>query len=155
MRFLCGCVFALLVVAAMPARGDVPGQPPDRFELRQNIPNPFCGNPEVPGSSAAEIRYALPQRAEILLMVWSPDTTSTVRILVYGAQAAGFYTARWDGRDQDGFLVSDGDYPYSLVANEIDGGSVLFADTLTARVSCTTSAIENETWGAVKCLYGD
>jgi hypothetical protein len=74
--------FALLVVPTLLASGGPPGPPPNRFELRQNIPNPFCANPDVSGSSATEIDFALPQQAEIRLRVWSPDTTAIVRTLL-------------------------------------------------------------------------
>jgi FlgD Ig-like domain len=155
MKSIYMCVLALVVLAAVPVVSGPPDPPPLQFELGQNAPNPFCADPGISGSGPTEIQFSLPLAVEIELMVWTPDATTVVRTLVSGALPAGYHAAVWDGRDDHGDLVPDGDYPYSLEANAIGGGPVLFADTLIARVSCTTAATESGTWGAIKSLFGN
>ena len=116
MRLVLICVLALFAAPAMLASGMVPGQPPTEFQLGQNAPNPFCADPQVAGSSATEIQFALPLRTEIRLTVWSPDTTTVVRTLVYGVLSAGYHSVWWDGRDTGGQLVADGRHVDEVVA---------------------------------------
>lgn len=136
---ICSLLLAIFVASALWA------QPPDHFELFQNIPDPFCNVP----SGVTEIRYQLPMQSVVLLEVWSPDTTAVVRTLVYGVQAPGFYTILWDGADGGGADLPDGAYPYSLTATDPDNGDSLFYDMLLATIDCSVAA-EPETWGGIK-----
>jgi hypothetical protein len=86
------------LVTATPPRGTavVESQDatvPDAFTLSQNFPNPF--NPET------TIRFDLPRSEEIELAVYNLSGQK-VATLAHGLRAAGAYTVRWDGRDDDG-----------------------------------------------------
>ncbi|MBD3237606.1 MAG: S8 family serine peptidase [Candidatus Eisenbacteria bacterium] len=70
-------------------------------------PNPFA--------RGTTLRYRLPQSGEVLLQIFDP-TGRTVRTLVSGHQAAGFYTVPWDGRDDGARLVPSGVYLTRLQA---------------------------------------
>ncbi|HEX9653895.1 MAG TPA: FlgD immunoglobulin-like domain containing protein [bacterium] len=85
---------------------------PESFALMQNFPNPF--NPTT------EIRYQLP---------FVPESTSEtrrtvlkiynllgeeIRTLVDRAEAPGFYSVTWDGKDKSGRTTSSGIYIYRL-----------------------------------------
>jgi hypothetical protein len=86
---------------------------PATYTFAQNVPNPF--NPQT------TIRYALPERADICLVVYDL-TGRRVRTLVRGVQQQGRYTVVWDGRDTVGREVASGIYFYQLEA--IDRGFV-------------------------------
>jgi len=136
-------IFAVVLAAGIAHT--VCAQPPNHFEVFQNIPDPFCNVP----SGVTEIRYQLPMQSAVLLEVWNPDTTAVIRTLVYGVQSAGFYTILWDGADGGGTDLPDGAYPYSLAATDPDNGDSLFYEMLTATINCAVST-EPGTWGGIK-----
>jgi hypothetical protein len=70
-------------------------------------PNPFA--------RGTTLRYRLPIGSDVLLQVFDP-AGRTVRTLVSGRQAAGFYTVPWDGRDDGARLVPSGVYLTRLQA---------------------------------------
>ncbi len=136
-------------IAVLLAAGVAPAQPPvPDWGLSQNLPNPFCNE-----SSITRIRYTLAQQAEVLLRVWSPDTTVVVRTIVAGAQVPGYFEVVWDGRDGGGALLDNGEYPYSLTATQVGGGPVLFESMLVASIHCVPIGTDLDTWGRVKALF--
>ncbi len=94
-----------IVVNGAATGVDGAGGLPGRFALEQNSPNPF--NPTT------AIRYALPKSTDVELSVFNASGQK-VRTLVSGVQAAGFQTARWDGRNDRGETVTSGVYLYKL-----------------------------------------
>lgn len=86
---------------------------PKAFELSQNFPNPFAAKFQ---QSFTAIRYTLPKSANVTVEVYNM-LGQKVRTLVAGqAQAADYYLATWDGRDEAGKEVSSGVYVYRLLA---------------------------------------
>ncbi|MCI0692175.1 choice-of-anchor D domain-containing protein [candidate division KSB1 bacterium] len=86
---------------------------PQAFELSQNFPNPFAAKFQ---QSFTAIRYTLPKSANVTVEVYNM-LGQKVRTLVAGqAQAADYYLATWDGRDEAGKEVSSGVYVYRLLA---------------------------------------
>ena len=82
---------------------------PTAYWLSQNYPNPF--NPET------AIRYTLPEEADVRLMIYN-TMGQTVRTLVDASRPAGYHQAAWNGRDDEGHLVSGGVYFYRMTAGE-------------------------------------
>jgi hypothetical protein len=124
-------------------------QPPlPDWTLYQNLPNPFCNE-----SSITRIQYALAQQAEVLLRVWSPDTSVVVRTIVAGAQPAGYHEVVWDGRDDGGELLDNGEFPFSLTATPVGGGPVLFESMLVASIHCVPIGAYLDTWSRIKALF--
>ena len=82
---------------------------PSRFELAQNVPNPF--NPET------MIQYQLPKQTEVRLEIYNV-LGELVRRLVDEKQPPGYYTVHWNGRDEQGRPLASGVYVYSLRAGE-------------------------------------
>lgn len=80
---------------------------PSEFQLLQNYPNPF--NPET------EIVYKLPAAFDVELLIYNP-IGQIISTLVKQRQAAGVYSARWNGRDQSGREMASGLYFYRLQA---------------------------------------
>jgi type IV secretory pathway protease TraF len=84
-------------------------QVPAEFALEQNYPNPF--NPET------SVKYQLPVRTNVSLRIYNA-LGQEVRTLVNGLQDAGFYTAQWDGKDNEGRRLSTGIYLVRLEAGD-------------------------------------
>jgi hypothetical protein len=81
----------------------VPGQ----NRLAQNYPNPF--------NAVTCINYQLAQPAFTTIKVYNLSG-QLVRTLVKEKKPAGWYSARWDGRDNSGRAVASGIYFYHLSA---------------------------------------
>ena len=86
--------------------GDVPGS--SRWELHQNVPNPF--NP------ATTISYDVPAGGGNVSLVVYDVAGRLVRTLVSGAQGEGLQQVGWDGRDSQGQAMSSGVYFYRMTA---------------------------------------
>jgi len=82
---------------------------PATFSLSQNYPNPF--NP------VTEIRYGLPEFAEVNLAIYN-ILGQRVITLVNGRQKAGYYTVFWNGKDEKGKVVTTGIYFYRIEADK-------------------------------------
>ena len=80
---------------------------PGEFYLRQNYPNPF--NPMT------TITYDIPELSDVQLIVYDLMGREVVT-LVNKQVKGGTYQAIWDGKDQDGKIVSSGVYIYLLTA---------------------------------------
>jgi len=79
---------------------------PEGFSLTGNYPNPF--NPST------SISFTLPASGQVSLAVYD-ITGRTVRELVSGSMPAGAHSVTWDGRDENGTVVSSGVYLSRLV----------------------------------------
>ena len=75
--------------------------------MEPNYPNPF--------NASTDIRYALPRESRIELVIYDL-LGRRVRMVADGTQRAGWHTARWDGRDDEGYSVASGCYLYRLQA---------------------------------------
>jgi hypothetical protein len=79
------------------------------FALYQNHPNPF--NP------ATNIRYKLPQSAQVTLKIYNL-LGREIQTLVNSPQPPGEYSVAWDGVNTLGQQVSSGIYIYQIQAGE-------------------------------------
>lgn len=82
---------------------------PESFNLSPNFPNPF--NP------VTTIKYQVPKPSEVTLKVYNV-LGQVIRNLVDGRQMAGYYSIRWDGKDDRGNAVANGVYLYRLRTKE-------------------------------------
>lgn len=80
---------------------------PLTYELHQNYPNPF--NPHT------MISYRLAVAGKVELQVFNM-LGQKVRTLISGKQSAGLHVVEWDGRDDQGKLLSSGVYLYQIKA---------------------------------------
>ncbi|NOZ60047.1 MAG: T9SS type A sorting domain-containing protein [Calditrichaeota bacterium] len=78
---------------------------PDRYELKQNFPNPF--------NMETSISYNLPEKANVNLTIFNING-EIVRTLESGLRTAGTHRVQWNGRDQSGQIVGTGVYLYQL-----------------------------------------
>ncbi|MCC7431465.1 SBBP repeat-containing protein [bacterium] len=77
------------------------------FQLEQNFPNPF--NPNT------TISYTLAKNNEVKLEVYNTNG-ELVRVLVSEKQNEGSHSSNWNGKDENGNVVSSGVYFYKLTA---------------------------------------
>ena len=87
--------------------------PPRTFSLYQNYPNPF--NPET------IIQYRIPKLDQPMVPVELKVYNllgDVVRTLVQKDQGAGYYSVNWDGKNNQGEIVTAGTYIYRLQAGE-------------------------------------
>jgi hypothetical protein len=80
---------------------------PGEFAIAQNYPNPF--NP------VTKIKYQLPQRTEVKLVVYN-ILGQPVRTLVNDVLNAGYYELEWNGRNDAGAPLASGVYIYRFEA---------------------------------------
>jgi hypothetical protein len=78
---------------------------PLTFELYDNYPNPF--------NAQTTISFSLDRQAELTLNIYD-ITGKAVRTLANGNFGPGFHQASWEGKNNDGHLVSSGIYFYRL-----------------------------------------
>lgn len=78
---------------------------PESITLEQNFPNPF--NPET------EIHFRLPRADHVSLTIYN-ILGNKIRTLVEEHLTAGSHRVQWNGKDQEGNLVSGGIYFYEL-----------------------------------------
>ncbi len=80
---------------------------PDKFELSHNYPNPF--NPQT------TIKFQLPSKEYVTLKIYNMRG-QLVRTLVSEEMNPGYYDVIWEGRDDQGVLVSNGLYVFQFKA---------------------------------------
>jgi hypothetical protein len=81
---------------------------PEKFELFQNYPNPF--NPET------TIHYQLAQSGKVSIQIYNVNG-QLIRTLLNTEQPAGFYTTKWNGKDDAGKQMGTGVYFCLLKTN--------------------------------------
>lgn len=81
----------------------------DGFVLGQNYPNPF--NPTT------RIDFQIPATGNVKLSIYNM-LGQEVRSLVNEIKPAGVHQVAWDGRDNQGFMLSSGMYFYKLEVSE-------------------------------------
>jgi hypothetical protein len=82
---------------------------PANHVLSPNHPNPF--------NRATTLRYGLPERAEVVLVIYD-ILGRHVKTLARGVEEAGFKSITWDGTDDFGRAVSTGVYLYRIHAGD-------------------------------------
>ena len=100
----------LLILAAVPTVG----QSADEAGLGLSVSRSFLPRARDGARIAARVRLDGP--AELRLRVADADGR-TVRELFRGRRAAGTLARSWDGRDEDGQVVTEG--PYRIVASSV------------------------------------
>ncbi|HEX9971458.1 MAG TPA: FlgD immunoglobulin-like domain containing protein [bacterium] len=85
---------------------------PNSFRLSQNYPNPF--------NSATAINYQLSEDAYVVIKIFNAQGLE-IRTLVDEYKTTGYYTAPWDGKNNNNDRVVSGIYLYRMHAgNHID-----------------------------------
>ena len=85
------------------------------------------------GGNPANLSYSLSEDAKVMGSVFD-DNCNCIRMIDAGAQAAGQHNLVWDGCDDDGVKVQDGNYVYRIYAVDADGNEVESSETLSGVV---------------------
>jgi len=80
---------------------------PGTFLLEQNYPNPF--NPST------TIRYEIPSKGRVQLLIFN-TLGMKVRTLIDDIQERGNFSIEWDGKDDNGNILTTGIYFYQLMS---------------------------------------
>ncbi len=78
---------------------------PEKFELKQNFPNPF--NPST------EINFTLESNQPVTLKIYDIKG-ELIRTLINETMSAGSHSVKWDGTNDKGFRQATGVYFYEL-----------------------------------------
>lgn len=103
--------YAYVICPTTPVSVDDPnsGIRPERFELKDNYPNPF--------NAGTSIEYRVSGPGQIELIVYN-TLGRQVQVLVQEYKTPGVYRALWNGRDEHGDDVPSGIYFYRLQAGD-------------------------------------
>lgn len=82
---------------------------PKRFELNQNIPNPF--------NASTNIKYSLPLKSDVIISIYN-ILGQKINLLVNEEKPAGNYSVIWDGTDLNGRPTASGIYLYQIKAGD-------------------------------------
>jgi len=82
---------------------------PERFDLGQNIPNPF--------NASTSIRFKLPRSSRIAIEIYN-ILGQSVRRLIDEEKPPGQYEVTWDGLDDNGREAASGMYFYRINAGD-------------------------------------
>ncbi|MFC1476906.1 kelch repeat-containing protein [candidate division KSB1 bacterium] len=93
------------VEAAVEITGSDAANIPKSFGLEQNYPNPF--NPET------VIMYQLPKASHVVISIYN-ILGQEVAALVGEQKAAGYYSIKWNGKNNAGISVAPGIYIYRM-----------------------------------------
>jgi hypothetical protein len=80
---------------------DVPGETSLAFSLEQNYPNPF--------NSETTFHYQLPEKSRVRISIYN-EAGQLVSTLIDDNKEPGYYTVRWDSRNDQGNLSITGIY---------------------------------------------
>jgi len=87
--------------------GEIASLLPDTYDLHQNYPNPF--------NSETVIKYQLPEAGHVEISIYNL-LGQNVRTLVNKETNAGYFTVKWNGRNDAGNTVSSGIYIVTIKA---------------------------------------
>ncbi len=73
---------------------------------------------------ATPIMYNLPSAADTVTVTISDSEGNVVRVENLNGQSAGEHTYEWDGRNQNGAALPEGDYTFTVTATSVEGNSL-------------------------------
>ncbi|TET77194.1 MAG: T9SS type A sorting domain-containing protein, partial [Candidatus Cloacimonadota bacterium] len=104
-------IWGKLFIPPVGVKEGIPISKPLHFSLRQNFPNPIF--------SETQITYSIPGNSNAITNLKIYNVTGRqVKTLVNKNQLTGFYTVRWDCRDDKGKPIPNGIYFYRLSVGE-------------------------------------
>ena len=92
---------------------------PKEFSLSQNYPNPFIitGNSMLSGNDHTSINYKISKAGKASIIIYN-YLGQKIKSFIKKEMAPGSYIIHWDGRNENGELISSGIYYYRLVIDK-------------------------------------
>lgn len=94
------------------------------YSGNQSAVCPFSNTVDVSGGTAADIIFDLAGEASDLTIEITDSTGAVVRTITAEDATEGTNTVVWDGCDDDGKLLADGEYSFTVTATDDDGDAV-------------------------------
>ena len=94
----------MIIVGTTGVENNFSTAAPQKFELRQNYPNPFHAN-----VAATQIQFELPENNSVKIAIYNVRG-QLIHVLLNEPKNAGRYNATWDGRTADGVAAPSGVY---------------------------------------------
>ncbi len=91
------------------------------YSGNQTATQPYSNETTVDGGTASDILFDLAADATSVTVEISDSSGNVVRTLTLGACAAGSNTIAWNGLDDFGATLPDGDYSFSVSAEDASG----------------------------------
>jgi flagellar basal-body rod modification protein FlgD len=91
----------------------------------------------IDGSSTKGLYTLEEVAADVKVHIYDENGT-LVRTMELGSQAEGDHDVEWDGLDQRGRSIPDGDYTYEVSAQDSEGSTVAVAQQISGRVTGVT-----------------
>jgi flagellar basal-body rod modification protein FlgD len=96
------------------------------------------------------VNFDIPSGAETIKIMVRDEENKIVRVVELDGRTAGATTFQWDGLDDEGIAVPDGDYSIEIEASDIDGNTIALSPYQRRKVDGL--AYEN---GAIYLMVGD
>jgi flagellar basal-body rod modification protein FlgD len=90
---------------------------------------------EYSGAESTDIHYELMGSADEVTVTIKDDSGKVIRTQTVNSQEEGPHTWAWDGKDNDGNVVSEGSYRISVAAKDVDGATISSFAVAHGRVS--------------------
>ena len=92
---------------------------PKEFCLSQNYPNPFIitGNSMLSGNDHTSINYKISKAGKVSIIIYN-YLGQKIKTFINEEKEPGSYTLHWDGRNENGELISSGIYYYRLLLDK-------------------------------------
>lgn len=119
---------------------------PASWGLEQNVPDPFC-----PDSTTTLITYALDIDCRAIIEVHLFDSADIVRTLVDEQLPAGQHSVLWDGRNDQGEMLPDGQYDIGMMVEY--GGHYYLLPKRVATIECPLTPARDTRWGTIRLIY--
>lgn len=82
------------------------------------------GTTQVTGGVSQEMQFQLPREAAVVDLLVTNKEGHPVRSLELGQMAPGHHNIPWDGKDNDGDDVADGNYSYKVTARTVEDQNI-------------------------------
>ena len=99
----------------------------------------------IDGSSTKGLYSLEEAAATVQVHIYDEDGT-LVRTLDMGTQDAGDHDLVWDGLDQRGRTLADGEYTYEVSAQDSEGSAITVAQQISGRVTGVTFDVNGTPW---------
>lgn len=89
-----------------------------------SLTEPFSNTASIADGTAGSIKFGLVDAASSVTITITDSSGAVVRTISAASGSEGINTIAWDGRDDSGALLADGEYSFSVTAADASGSTV-------------------------------